>query len=72
MAADAGIHFVDGLRVTVTRRGFLRRHREVALGRAAQASFRSATVLRDGIAHPRPAEKWVWYRHTEDLLLVRP
>lgn len=62
----------DGLRVTVVRRKFLRKHRTVARGRAVQASFRSATVLRDGIAHPRPADKWGWYRHTEDLRLALP
>lgn len=61
---------LDGLRVTAVRRGFPRRRKTVARGRAAQASFRSATVLRDGIAHPRPAEQWGWYRHTEDLWLV--
>jgi hypothetical protein len=61
----------DGVRVTVVRRRLLRRHREVVRGRAVQASFRSATVVRDGIAHPRPAEKWGWYRHTEDLMLLR-
>ena len=62
----------DGLRVVAERRKLLRRHREIARGRAAQASFRTATVLRDGVPHPRPAEKWGWYRHTEDLLLVLP
>ena len=41
-------------------------------GRAVQAGFREATVLRDGVPHPRPVTKWAWYRHTEDLLLVRP
>ena len=60
----------DGIRVTTVRRGFLRRRTEVVRGRAVQASFRSATVLRDGVAHPRPAEKWGWYRHTEDLRLA--
>lgn len=62
---------LDGLRVTAVRRGFPRRRRTVVRGRAAQASFRSATVLRDGVEHPRPAEQWGWYRHTEDLRLVR-
>lgn len=61
----------DGLRVTTVRRRLLRKRREVTRGRAVQASFRSATVLRDGLAHPRPAQKWGWYRHTEDLHLVR-
>ncbi|MFR9730456.1 hypothetical protein ACL03H_14625 [Saccharopolyspora sp. MS10] len=62
----------DGLLVTVARRGLLRTRREVARGRAVQAGFREATVLRDGVPHPRPVGKWAWYRHTEDLLLVRP
>lgn len=62
---------LDGLRVTAVRRGFPRRRRTVVRGRAAQASFRSATVLRDGVEHPRPADQWGWYRHTEDLRLVR-
>lgn len=61
----------DGLLVTTVRRGLLRRRRDVTSGRAVQASFRSATVRRDGVAHPRPMEKWVWYRHTEDLQLAR-
>ena len=62
----------DGLRVTATRRGLFRQRREVARGRAVQASFRESTVLRDGVAHPRPVTTWVWYRHTEDLLLALP
>ncbi|MDI2032349.1 hypothetical protein QFW96_27265 [Saccharopolyspora sp. TS4A08] len=62
---------MDGLRVTVARRGLLRRKEHVARGRAFQASFRSATVRHDGTDHPRPMEKWVWYRHTEDLNLAR-
>ncbi|MCI2419629.1 hypothetical protein MOQ72_19465 [Saccharopolyspora sp. K220] len=60
----------DGLLVTTVRRGLLRRRREITRGRAVQASFRSATVRHDGLAHPRPVEKWVWYRHTEDLRLA--
>ncbi|WP_461153323.1 hypothetical protein [Saccharopolyspora tripterygii] len=62
---------MDGLRVTTTRRGLLRRRTGVARGRAFQASFRPATVRHDGSDHPRPMEKWVWYRHTEDLNLAR-
>ncbi|GAA4854191.1 hypothetical protein GCM10025787_42670 [Saccharopolyspora rosea] len=61
----------DGLRVTVVRKGLLRRRREVARGRAAQASLRTTSVLRDGVAHPRPVDRWVWYRHTEDLRFAR-
>ncbi|MER7080456.1 hypothetical protein SAMN02982929_05433 [Saccharopolyspora kobensis] len=62
---------MDGLLVTTVRRGLLRRRSEVTRGRAVQASFRSATVVHDGMRHPRPAEKWVWYRHTEDLQFAR-
>ncbi|RRO13210.1 hypothetical protein EIL87_26645 [Saccharopolyspora rhizosphaerae] len=62
---------MDGLRVTVTRRGLLRRREHVARGRAFQASFRTTTVRHDGTDHPRAVAKWVWYRHTEDLNLAR-
>nr|WP_179724641.1 hypothetical protein [Saccharopolyspora hordei] len=61
----------DGLVVTTVRRGLLRRRSEVTKGRAVQASFLPGTVVHDGMEHPRPAEKWVWYRHTEDLLFAR-
>ena len=61
----------DGLVVTVVQRRFFRRRSSSARGRAAQASFRSATVVRDGVPHPRQVNKWVWYRHTQDLLLAR-
>jgi hypothetical protein len=60
----------DGLLVATVRRGLLRRRADVTRGRAVQASFRAATVRHDGLAHPRPVEKWVWYRHTEDLQLA--
>jgi hypothetical protein len=62
----------EGLRAIVVRRGVLRRRREILRGRAVQASFRKATVRQDGVAHPRSVDRWGWYRHTEDLLLVRP
>ncbi|NYH78951.1 hypothetical protein FHR84_002276 [Actinopolyspora biskrensis] len=62
----------DGLVTRVTHRGLLRRRRETAGGRAVQASFEQATVYRDGVAHPRPLTRCAWYRHTRDLLLVRP
>jgi hypothetical protein len=26
----------------------------------------------DGVAHPRPMERFTWFRHTADWLLVRP
>ncbi|RCW47093.1 hypothetical protein DFQ14_101437 [Halopolyspora algeriensis] len=64
---------MDGLRATVVRRWLLlRQSRESAYGRATQVSFQEARVVSDGVAHPRPMRKWAWYRHTQDLLLVRP
>lgn len=61
----------DGLRVTVRRRGLLRQRRETTRGRAVQANMRSTEVTLDGRPHPRPARTWGWYRHTEDLQLIR-
>jgi hypothetical protein len=43
-----------------------------ALGRAVQVGCEPATVVLDGVAHPRPVRRWAWYRHTTDWLLVRP
>lgn len=39
--------------------------------RAFQLGCLPVQVESDGIAHPRPMGKWTWYRHTEDLRLVR-
>ena len=58
----------DGILVTAQRRF---RGDSCARGRAVQASFETAPVLRNGVAHPRPLDKQSWYRHTEDLLLAR-
>jgi len=43
-----------------------------ARGRAVQVGGRPATVIADGVAHPRPLPRRTWYRHTADWLLVRP
>jgi len=43
-----------------------------AVGRAVQIGGEPMTVVNDGIAHPRPVPRWTWFRHTSDLLLVRP
>lgn len=43
-----------------------------ARGRAVQVGGRPATVIADGVPHPRPLERRAWYRHTADWLLVRP
>ena len=43
-----------------------------AVGRAVQLGCEPATVVLDGVPHPRPVRRWAWYRHTDDWLLVRP
>jgi hypothetical protein len=50
-------------------RGPLRRS-EVYRGRAFQLGCEETTVAHDGITHPRPVQRWTWYRHTEDLRAV--
>jgi hypothetical protein len=62
-----------GLAVTVTHRriaGIGRRPR-TTLGRAVQIGTTATTVVSDGIAYPRPMERWTFYKHTEPLRLVR-
>lgn len=43
-----------------------------AVGRAVQVGCLPARVVCDGVAHPRPVERFTWFRHTADWLLVRP
>jgi hypothetical protein len=45
--------------------------RGTATGRAVQVGCQPATVVLDGVPHPRPVRRWAWYRHTADWLLVR-
>jgi hypothetical protein len=60
----------DGeLTVRVVRRGFLRNRTETFAGRAVQFGVDPVAPTRDGVAYPRPMERWTWYRHTEDLLV---
>ncbi|WP_167177728.1 hypothetical protein [Saccharomonospora amisosensis] len=61
----------EGLVVTVTR-GRLRRRRDVFTSRAFQLGCDPLVPMSDGVPHPRPIDRWTWYRHTEDLRLVRP
>jgi hypothetical protein len=57
---------LPGLRAAVTGRG---RWRWVT-GRAAQLGTPGATVVRDGVAAPRPVKRSTFYRHTEGWLRV--
>lgn len=61
-----------GLIAKVVRRGLLRERAVAFRGRAFQVGCDPLVPVRDGIAHPRPVERWTWYRHVEDLLAVRP
>jgi hypothetical protein len=45
--------------------------RGTAVGRAVQVGCLPATVVHDGVVHPRPVTRWAWYRHVADWLLVR-
>ncbi|ACU40704.1 hypothetical protein [Actinosynnema mirum] len=60
-----------GLVVRVVQRRLLGRKTTTTTGRAFQLGCVPAHVESDGHAHPRPMSKWTWYRHTEDLRLVR-
>lgn len=60
-----------GLMVTLRYRRF-GRQRTTACGRAFAIGCEPTTPVLDGVARERTTERWTWYRHTEDLLLVRP
>lgn len=63
-----------GLAVTVVRRRFLGigRRPTTKLGRAVEFRAKPATgVVRDGVRYPREMDRWVFYKHTEPLRLVR-
>jgi hypothetical protein len=60
-----------GLRVRVVHKGLLRNKVSTLSGRAVQYGGEPVAPVRDGITHPRPLNRWTWYRHTEDLRVVR-
>ncbi|MBO0839750.1 MAG: hypothetical protein J2O49_02885 [Sciscionella sp.] len=60
-----------GLAVRVIRRGVLTRRQRTTTGRAMQIGGSSMRPQCDGVPHPRSVTKWTWYRHTDDLRLVR-
>ncbi|MQA16735.1 MAG: hypothetical protein GEV09_22155 [Pseudonocardiaceae bacterium] len=59
-----------GLLVRVVRRGWLGRRVRMAAGRAVQLGCEPTGVVRDGVPRQTP-DRWTWYRHTEELRLVR-
>lgn len=60
-----------GLEVTVAHRGLLNRRARTTQGRAFELGCLPTKVIKDGVTHERPIKKWHWYRHTEDLRLIR-
>jgi len=61
-----------GLAVTVVRKALLRKRSSTLTGRAVQfGGEQPVTPVRDGVPHPRPMNRWTWYRHTEDLRVLR-
>lgn len=62
-----------GLVVRVVRPGLGRlpgRRTRLTTGRAVQLGCQPTGVWRDGVAE-RTTDRWTWYRHTEDWLLIR-
>jgi hypothetical protein len=53
------------------RRGLLVPRTHTATGRAFEIGCLPIRPVLDGVTHPRPVNRWTWYRHTEDLRLVR-
>lgn len=60
-----------GIEVAVAHRGLFNRRERSTTGRAFEVGCLPTKVLRDGVVYERPVKKWHWYRHTEDLRLVR-
>lgn len=44
---------------------------ETVTSRAFQIGCTPTRPRYDGVEHPRAVERWTWYRHTEDLRLIR-
>ncbi|HEY0807743.1 MAG TPA: hypothetical protein VGD84_21940, partial [Pseudonocardiaceae bacterium] len=61
----------NGLEVTVAHRGLFNRKQRSTTGRAFEVGCLPTRLVRDGVAYERPVKRWNWYRHTEDLRLVR-
>lgn len=59
-----------GLVVQVTR-GALFKRRITFTARAFQLGCLPLVPLSDGVPYSRPMKRWTWYRHTENLRLVR-
>ncbi|CAM3435400.1 hypothetical protein KIPE111705_08540 [Kibdelosporangium persicum] len=61
----------NGLIVRVIRRGLLGKRVTEFRGRAFQLGSLPVNPVKDGVTHPRPTQRWTWYRHTSDLRVAR-
>jgi hypothetical protein len=59
-----------GLSVRVVKGAFFKRSTD-HYSRAFQLGCVPTRPILDGVPYPRAVSKWTWYRHTEDLRLVR-
>lgn len=59
-----------GLVVRVTKGSLFKRRTEFT-SRAFQIGCIPIFPVSDGVRYPRPMKRWTWYRHTEDLRLIR-
>ena len=59
-----------GLVVRVVHRRLVGRRVHRVIGRAVQLGCQPTGVWRDGVA-ARITDRWTWYRHTEDWLLIQ-
>ncbi|WP_245822004.1 hypothetical protein [Lentzea waywayandensis] len=60
-----------GLQIRIINKRLIGSRIRVSRPRAFQLGCLPTTAVLDGHKHPRPVDKWTWYRHTEDLRLVR-
>jgi hypothetical protein len=60
-----------GLEVSVAHRGLFDRRSRTTTGRAFEVGCLATRVVRDGVVYEKPVKRWNWYRHTEDLRLIR-
>jgi hypothetical protein len=61
----------NGIEVAVAHRGLFNRRQRTTTGRAFELGCLPTRVISDGVAYARPVKRWNWYRHTEDLRLIR-
>lgn len=69
-------HPAKGLAVSITQPKFfgLTTTTTTTLGRATELGLigNDIAIVSDGIRHPRPMKRWVYYQHTEPLQIIRP